>query len=77
MRLSEELARSTSEVAPLPEDIATAGLAGNLALIARAANDGARAVRELETPSPSSGSGSSAPAQEPSCACHRSAPRRS
>ncbi len=48
MRLSEETARSTPEVAPLPEDIATAGLAGNLALIARAATDGARAVRELE-----------------------------
>jgi AcrR family transcriptional regulator len=47
IRLSEEIARSTPEVAPLPEGIAIAGLAGNLALIARAAKDG-RAVRQLE-----------------------------
>jgi AcrR family transcriptional regulator len=48
IRLSEDMARSSSEVAPLPEDIAIAGLAGNLALIARAAKHGPNAVRELE-----------------------------
>jgi AcrR family transcriptional regulator len=50
IRLSEDLARSSSAVAPLPEDIAIAGLAGNLALIARAAPHGPDAVRELEEP---------------------------
>jgi AcrR family transcriptional regulator len=48
VRLSEELARSSPEVAPLSEDIAIAGLAGNLALIGRAAARGPKAVRRLE-----------------------------
>ena len=48
VRLSEQLARSSAEVAPLSEDIAIAGLAGNLALIGRAATRGPKAVRLLE-----------------------------
>lgn len=46
--LSREIAASTREVAELTPELATAGLTGNLALIAQAAERGPAAVRNLE-----------------------------
>lgn len=50
VRLSEELAATTPDVAPIPEHVALAGLAANALFIGAVAAQGPDAVRGLEGP---------------------------
>lgn len=50
IRLSEEVAKTSPEVTPIPEHVALAGLAAGVRFINAVASDGPDAVRALEDP---------------------------